>query len=273
MNLQKFDMTKPDIPELGLGTWQNKNPDECKKSVEKALNLGYRHIDTAQAYDNEEYVGKGLEAADVDREDYFLASKVWINNLSSEKVKSSTEESLEKLNVDSVDLMYVHWPSGNYEPEETLEAFKDLVEEGKIDNIGISNFTPDQVDEAMEIAGEHIVANQVEMHPLLQQEELLEKCREHDIYLVAYSPLARGKVFEIPEIRDIADKHDVSPAQVSLAWLMEKENVIVIPKASTEEHIEDNYKALDLELDEGDIEEIDSLERRERRVDPDFAPW
>jgi len=262
-----------DIPKLGLGTWQNSDSEECKNSVKTALNMGYEHIDTAQAYENEQDVGKGLAAADVNREDFFLASKVWINNLSSEDVKSSTEESLDKLGVDSVDLMYIHWPSGAYSPEETLEAFKDLVEEGKIDSIGISNFRPDQVDEAMDIAGEHIIANQVEMHPLLQQEELLEKCREHDIYLVAYSPLARGKVFEIPEIRDIAEKHDVSPAQVSLAWLMQKENVVVIPKATSEEHIEDNFEALDLELDEEDIEEIDGLERRDRRVDPDFAPW
>ncbi|MFB6115546.1 MAG: aldo/keto reductase [Candidatus Nanohalobium sp.] len=262
-----------EIPKLGLGTWQNSNPKECKNAVKTALNMGYGHIDTAQAYDNEEDVGKGLEAADVDRDDFFLASKVWINNLSAEKVKSSTEESLEKLGVDSVDLMYVHWPSGEYSPEETLGAFKDLVEEGKIDNIGISNFEPEQVDEAMEIAGEHIIANQVEMHPLLQQEELLEKCREHDITLVAYSPLARGKVFEIPEIREIAEKHDASPAQVSLAWLMQKDGVVAIPKATSEEHIEDNYKALDLELDEEDVEKIDGLERRERRVDPDFAPW
>lgn len=262
-----------EIPKLGLGTWQNSNPEECKEAVKTALNMSYEHIDTAQAYENEEDVGGGLAAADVDREDYFLASKVWINKLSSEKVKSSTEQSLEKMGVDSIDLMYIHWPSGAYDPEETLEAFKDLVNEGKIDNIGISNFEPDQVDEAMDIAGEHIVANQVEMHPLLQQKELLEKCREHDIKLVAYSPLARGKVFEIPEIREIAEKHDVSPAQVSLAWLMEKDNVVVIPKATGKDHIEDNYNALNLELDEEDIETIDGLERRDRRVDPDFAPW
>lgn len=262
-----------EIPELGLGTWQNSNPEECKEAVKKALNMGYEHIDTAQAYDNEEDVGEGLEAADVDRDDFFLASKVWINNLSAENVKSSTEESLEKLGVHSVDLMYIHWPSGNYQAEETLGAFKDLVEEGKIDNIGISNFKPEQVDEAMEIAGEHIIANQVEMHPLLQQEELLEKCREHGITLVAYSPLARGKVFEIPELREIADKHNVSPAQVSLAWLMQKDGVIVIPKATGKDHIEDNYKALNLELDEEDVEKIEGLERRDRRVDPDFAPW
>lgn len=264
-------MTK--LPNLGLGTWQNSNPKECREAVKTALDMGYEHIDTAQAYDNEEDVGEGLEAAEVDREDFFLASKIWINNLSAEKVKASTEESLEKLGVDSVDLMYVHWPSGDYSPEKTLGAFKDLVEEGKIDNIGISNFEPEQVDKAMDIAGDDIIANQVEMHPLLQQEELLEKCREHDITLVAYSPLARGKVFEIPELREIAEKHDVSPAQVSLAWLMQKDGVVVIPKATSEEHIEDNYKALKLDLEEEDVEQIDGLERQERRVDPDFSSW
>ncbi|MFB6174785.1 MAG: aldo/keto reductase [Candidatus Nanohalobium sp.] len=262
-----------EIPKLGLGTWQNSDPEECRNSVKTALEMGYRHIDTAQAYDNEEYVGEGLEAADVEREDFFLASKVWINNLSAEKVKSSTEESLKKLGVDSVDLMYVHWPSGDYQAEETLGAFKELVKEGKIDNIGISNFRPDQVDEAMEIAGEQIAANQVEMHPLLQQEELLEKCREHGITLVAYSPLARGKVFEIPELREIAEKHDVSPAQVSLAWLMQKDGVAVIPKASSEEHIRDNFESQELDLDEEDVDRIEGLEREERLVDPGFAPW
>lgn len=262
-----------EIPKLGLGTWQNSNPEECEQAVKTALEIGYPHIDTAQVYENEEDVGQGLETADIDRDDYFLASKVWINKLSAEGVKNSTKESLGKLGVDFIDLMYIHWPSGAYNPEETLKAFKDLVEEGKINNIGISNFEPEQVDKAMEIAGEHIVANQVEMHPLLQQEELLDKCRERDITLVAYSPLARGKVFEIPEMRDIAEKHDASPAQVSIAWLMQKDNVVAIPKATGEEHISDNHRALDLKLDEEDIEKINSLERRDRRVDPDFAPW
>ncbi|WEL23390.1 aldo/keto reductase [Candidatus Nanohalovita haloferacivicina] len=264
-------MTK--IPDLGLGTWQNTNSEECTDAVKTALNMGYKHIDTAQAYDNEEHVGKGLEEADVDRDDYFLASKVWISNLSREDVVTTTEESLEKLGVDSVDLMYIHWPSGQYDPETTFEGFQQLVEEDKIKNIGISNFTPAQVDEAMEIAGEHIIANQVEMHPLLQQEELLEKCREHDITLVAYSPLARGKVFDIPELQEIAEKHDASEAQVSLAWLMQKDGVVAIPKATSEQHIRDNFEAQELELEEEDIEKIESIDREERLVDPGFAPW
>lgn len=261
------------IPKLGLGTWQNTNPEECVNSVKTALEMGYKHIDTAQAYGNEEDVGKGLEEAEVGREDFFVASKVWIDQLSRENVIESTKESVEKLGVDYVDLMYIHWPAGDYSPQETLKGFKELIHSGEIKNIGISNFEPEQVDKAMEIAGDHIIANQVEMHPLLQQEELVEKCREHDITLVAYSPLARGEVFNIPELNEIAEKHDVSEAQVSLAWLMQKDNVVAIPKATGEDHIRDNYEALDLELDEEDIEKIDSIEREEREVDPDFASW
>jgi 2,5-diketo-D-gluconate reductase B len=261
------------IPKLGLGTWQNTDSEECVNSVKTALNMGYRHIDTAQAYGNEEDVGKGIEEADVDRSDFFLASKVWIDQLGRESVVSSTERSLEKLGVDKVDLMYIHWPSGEYDPEETFKGFRQLVAEDKIANIGISNFEPGQIDEAMEIAGEHIVANQVEMHPLLQQEEVLEKCQKHGITLVAYSPLARGKVFDVSELNEIADKHGVSEAQVSLAWLMQKDGVVAIPKASSEDHIRDNYQALDLKLDEEDVEKIESIDREERQVDPGFAPW
>ena len=262
-----------ETPKLGLGTWQNEHPGECSNAVKTALEMGYEHIDTAQIYENEEYVGEGLENADIDREDYFLASKVWIDQLSEGYVVPSMEESLEKLGVDKVDLMYVHWPSGEYSPEETLNAMQKLVEQDMADSIGISNFTPEQVDEAMEIAGEDIIANQVEMHPLLQQEELLEKCREHDITLVAYSPLARGEVFDIPELNEIAEKHGVSETQVSLAWLMQKDGVVAIPKATSEEHIRDNFEAQELELDEEDVDKIDSIDREERMVDPGFAPW
>lgn len=262
-----------EIPELGLGTWQNTDPGECAESVKTALEMGYEHVDTAQIYENEEYVGKGLSQADVDRDDFFLASKVWIDQLGKKEVTESTEESLDKLGVEKVDLMYIHWPSGEYSPQETLPAMQKLVEKGMAEAIGVSNFTPEQLDKAMEIAGEDIIANQVEMHPLLQQEELLEKCREHGITLVAYSPLARGEAFDIPDLNEIAEKHGVSEAQVSLAWLMQKDNVAVIPKASSEDHIRDNFEALDLELDEEDVEKIESIDREERMVDPGFAPW
>lgn len=255
--------------ELGLGTWQN-TEETCAKSVKIALNMGYRHIDTAQIYGNEEQVGEGIEASDVERDEIFLASKVWIDQLSSENVISSTKESLEKLQTDYVDLMYVHWPSGDYNPEESLEALQELKERDLIKNIGVSNFEAPHLEKALEVVD--VYANQVEMHPLLPQEELREFCEENDVKLVAYSPLARGEVFNIQEIQEVAEKHGVSEAQVSLAWVRQK-GAIPIPKASSRDHIEDNFESQDLELDEEDMNKIDSIRGEERMVDPDFAPW
>jgi 2,5-diketo-D-gluconate reductase B len=260
------------MPMLGLGTWKNDDPDACANAVETALEMGYRHIDTAQAYGNEEHVGRGIAAADVPREDVFLATKVWIDRLAREDVLSSTERSLEKLGVDYVDLLYVHWPAGEYDPAETLSAFEELHDAGSIERIGVSNFLPEQVDEAIERTDAPIFANQVEVHPLLQQKELREHCTDRDVEVVAYSPLARGAVFDVPELTEIAEKHDASAAQVSLAWLREK-GVTAIPKATSEAHIRDNWGSLDVDLDDEDVETIDSLDRRERQVDPGFAPW
>jgi 2,5-diketo-D-gluconate reductase B len=261
-----------EMPTLGLGTWQNSDPEACANAVATALEMGYRHVDTAQAYDNEESVGDGLARADVPREDVFLATKVWIDQLAYDDVLSSTEESLEKLGVDYVDLLYVHWPSGEYDPADTLAAFDELHDEGLIERIGISNFQPEQVVEAIETADAPIFANQIECHPLLPQEELRAHCADHDVEVVAYSPLARGEVFGVPEIKSVAEKHDVSEAQVSLAWLREK-GVTAIPKATGEAHIRDNWESRTLELDEEDVATIDGIERREREVDPSFSPW
>nr|WP_210423484.1 aldo/keto reductase [Halorussus marinus] len=261
------------MPRLGLGTWQNTEGDQCAESVRTALEAGYRHIDTAQAYDNEESVGEGIAAADVDREDVFLATKIWTSNLAHDDVLSTAEESLDKLGVDYVDLLYVHWPANEYDPEGTLSAFDQLYEEGLIENVGVSNFEPRHLDEAREILDAPVFANQVEMHPLLPQDELVEYGREHDINLVAYSPLARGEVFDVPEIQDVAEKHDASPAQVSLAWLLQRDGVAAIPKATSEEHILDNWGARDLDLDDEDVAKIESIDTRERQVDPDFGPW
>jgi 2,5-diketo-D-gluconate reductase B len=260
------------MPMLGLGTWENTDPDACCNAVATALEMGYRHVDTAQIYGNESGVGDGIARADVDREDVFLATKVWIDNLAPEDVRQTTEESLDRLGVDSVDLMYVHWPAREYDAEETLAAFNDLYDDGLIDRISISNFEPEQVAEAVEISDAPIFANQVELHPLLQQEELREACAEHDVEIVAYSPLARGGVFDVPELTEIAEKHDASKAQVSLAWLREK-GVTAIPKATSEAHIRDNWESLGVALDGEDVATIDAIDREDRRVDPGFAPW
>jgi len=261
-----------DIPMLGLGTWENDDPEACAASVETALEMGYRHIDTAQAYGNEAAVGEGLAAADVDREEVFLATKVWIDHLAHYDVIATTEASLDRLGVDSVDLMYVHWPSRTYDAEETLAAFNELHADGKIDRIGVSNFEPDQLREAIELSDAPIVANQVECHPLLQQAELREVAAEEGVELVAYSPLARGDVFDVPELQAIADDHDASAAQVSLAWLRQQ-GVTAIPKATSEAHIRDNWQSLSLTLSDDEIDRIESIEQTGRRVDPSFGPW
>lgn len=259
------------MPMLGLGTWQNDDPDQCADSVTTALEMGYRHVDTAQVYGNEDAVGDGIAAADVVREDVFLATKVWNSNLAAEDVHATTHQSLDDLGVDAVELLYVHWPAGAYDPEATLGALDELYSEGKIDNIGVSNFEPHHVEEAMEILDAPLLANQVEIHPFLQQEELRAHADEHDYELVAYSPLARGDVFESDVLTDIAADHGVSAAQVSLAWLNQK-GVSAIPKATGRDHIADNWQSLDLELSDEDIARIDGIEREDRKVNPDFGP-
>ena len=263
--------TRNGMPVLGLGTWENDEPAQCTESVANALDAGYRHVDTAQIYGNEAAVGAGIAESDVDRDDIFLATKVWIDQLSPADVASSTRESLDKLGVDGVDLLYVHWPAGKYEPEETLPAFAELRDDGLIDRIGVSNFEPHHLDAATGALGEAPFANQVEMHPLLRQEELREYADANDVELVAYSPLARGEILDDPAIVDIAEKHGVSAARVSLAWLREK-GVTAIPKATGTDHIRDNLASLDLELDEEDIAAIDDLGRTDRQLNPDFGP-
>ncbi|MFC4357381.1 aldo/keto reductase [Halobium salinum] len=262
-----------EMPRLGLGTYQNEDHDQCVESVRTALDVGYRHVDTAQGYDNEDAVGEGIAAAGVDRDDVFLASKVQTDNLGYRDTLESTRESAERLGVDTVDLMYVHWPLDAYDPEETLPALDELREAGTIRHVGLSNFRPDQLDEAKEHLDAPIYAHQVEMHPLLQQEELHEYAVEDDHLLVAYCPIARAKVEDVEEVVEVAEKHDASPVQVSLAWLTAKENVAAIPKATGEEHIRENFEAREIELDEEDVALIDSIEQEERIVDFDEAPW
>jgi len=260
------------MPGLGLGTWQNDDPDACAESVRTALETGYRHVDTAQAYGNEAAVGRGIEAADVDREEVFLATKVWIDNLAHEDVLETTEASLDRLGTDYLDLLYVHWPIGEYDPEGTLSALETLHGEGKIGRIGVSNFEPRHLEEAAEAIDAPIFANQIECHPLFQQRELREVCADAGIELVAYSPLARGGVFDADVLTKIAADRGVSEAQVSLAWLRAK-GITAIPKATGSDHIRDNWASLDLELTDAEIERIDGIDERKRFVDPGFAPW
>ncbi|MHA2188558.1 MAG: aldo/keto reductase, partial [Candidatus Thorarchaeota archaeon] len=179
--------------------------------------------------------------------------------------------SIKKLGVDYIDLLYIHWPAETYDPQPTFTAFNELVDEGLTRHIAVSNFTPSLLDEALETSEKPLIANQVEMHPLLQQKEMLDYTKKKGISLVAYSPLAQGGISNVPELNDIAEKHGISAAQVSLAWILDK-GAIPIPKASNEVHLRENIESLSIHLDSDDISLIDSIEDENRLLDPYFAP-
>lgn len=257
-----------EFPEIGLGTWGHNDPEQCVLAVEEAIEHGYRFVDTAEIYRNEEAVGEGISRAAVDRDDILLSTKLAWENLGYDDVLEKFEDCLDRLDVDYVDHLYVHRPIDTYDPEETMAAFNRLHDEGKIHGIAVSNFSAEDVEEARQHADTPIVANQVEMHPLYQQEQLREYLRSRDVELVAYSPLAHGFAPWIPELRSIAEKHDVSPAQVSIAWLTSKPNVTPIPMSDTPRFIRENFAAATLDLDESDLQTIDAIDRERKMIEP-----
>jgi 2,5-diketo-D-gluconate reductase B len=253
--------------------------DEGRDVITTALEVGYRHIDTAQMYGNEAAVGEGIRRADVPREDVFVATKINHRDIPAatrEEVFEAVERSRDRLGLETIDLLYIHWPVGDYDPEETLSALAELREGGQIDHVGLSNCTPEILDaslDALDDLGVPLTAHQVEMHPLLQQRELHGRAVEEGHTLVAYSPLSHGDVFDVPAIRSVADEHGASEAQVTLAWHLSKENVAAVPKASSETHLAENLAAADLNISDGVLDRIDAIDREERFIDPDDAPW
>ncbi len=259
------------VPALGLGTWQLSG-DEARGGVAHALDLGYRHLDTAQVYENEAAVGDGLRASDVERDAVFLTTKVWRDQLRHRDLIASTDESLRKLKVDYVDLLLVHWPSDEVELAETLDALQEVQHAEKARHLGVSNFTPSLLAEALRLAP-GLVCNQVEYHPYLDQSDLLEVVHEHGLFLTAYSPIARGRVLEDDVIREIAEAHGKSPAQVTLRWLLQQDRVAAIPKAASAEHRAANFDIFDFALSDEEMTRIAGLAREDGRIiDPEFAP-
>lgn len=247
------------LPPVGLGTMGIDDP----ATVETAIDLGYRHIDTAQIYENEAVVGEGIARADVDREELFVATKLWIDSLAYEEAIHATLQSLDRLGLDAVDLLYVHRPRGEYAPGETLPALDELRERGRTTHVGVSNFEVSRLETARNHLDAPVVANQVEYHPLFQPTDALADAREHDYALVAYSPLANGRAGEIEAVVETAEKHDGTPEAVCLAWLTAKENLVTIPKASNEAHLRGNLYAADITLDPVDHDRLDGIEREE----------
>ncbi|SFB70661.1 2,5-diketo-D-gluconate reductase B [Halobiforma haloterrestris] len=247
------------LPPIGLGTMGIEAPE----TIATALEVGYRHLDTAQIYGNEGVVGDGLARSDVSREKVQVATKVWADSLEPDAVRRTTEESLERLGLESVDLLYVHRPIETYDPERTLPAFDALSDAGVVDGIGLSNFSREELETARGVLDAPIAAHQVEYHPLFQPENLLEHAREHGYPLVAYSPLANGRAGEIEAVVAVAEKHDVTPEAVCLAWLAAKDGVVPIPKASSRGHLTANLEARAIDLEPADVERIDGIERTE----------
>jgi 2,5-diketo-D-gluconate reductase B len=258
------------VPALGLGTWELRGPD-CVRAVEHALSIGYRHLDTAQGYDNEAEVGEGLRRSGVPRDQVFLTTKVRPRHFRHADLLRSTEASLADLGVDAVDLLLLHWPNREVPLEETLDALHEARARGLTRHVGVSNFAPSLVRRA--VAAGPTLTNQVEYHPFLSQTALLDLAASLDLLLTAYSPVARGKVLRDPTLVGIGERHGKSAAQVALRWLLQQPRVVTIPKASSPDKQAANLDVFDFELDADEMAAIAGLDRGERLVDDSGVDW
>jgi 2,5-diketo-D-gluconate reductase B len=261
------------IPNPGFGTFRLKG-EALKLSVDSALDTGFRHIDTAQIYDNEAEVGEAIANSSVKRSDIFLTTKVWFDNFKKEKFEDSVVESLKKLRTDYVDLLLIHWPSPKDEVdmEEYLTCLNTCMKKGYTRSVGLSNFTAPLLEKAFSIVGkESISVNQIEVHPFFQNKHLVNFCQRNGIEVVGYMPLAKGEVMNDDTLKAIAKAHDTSPASIAIAWQIQQ-GIIPIPASKNSEHIQSNLEARDIRLSPEEMEQIERLDTGERLIDPDFAP-
>ncbi|MBW5473504.1 aldo/keto reductase [Enterococcus gallinarum] len=254
------------IPELGFGTWQTPNGDVAVSAVKKALEVGYRHIDTAQGYKNEDSVGQAIKESDIPREEIFLTTKLWNENHSYDLVLSSFEESLKKLQTDYIDLFLIHWPNpvkfrDNWQSAnaETWRAMEELYQAGKIKAIGVSNFLPHHFEELKKTATIFPMVNQIFLAPGELQKEVVSYCQEHNVLLEAYSPLGTGKIFDVPEMQELSDKYGKTIAQIAIRWSLQH-GFLPLPKSVTPSRIEENLAVFDFELSDEDMQRIDQLD-------------
>jgi diketogulonate reductase-like aldo/keto reductase len=259
------------IPALGFGTMTLKE-NVCVEMVQAALHLGYRHLDTAQNYGNEREVGEGLRASGVRREDVFLTTKVWFNRLAPGDLERSAEESLEKLKLPWVDLLLVHWPNAQIPLADSIGSLCKVKQAGLAKHIGVANFTVAMLDEAVAHASEPLASLQIEVHPFLDQTKILAAARRHGLAVVAYCPLARGKVPGDEVLARIGRVRGKTASQVALRWL-EQQGVVPIPRTSKRERLAENLASLEFTLSGAEMAEIDTLKRPGARiVSPPQAP-
>jgi diketogulonate reductase-like aldo/keto reductase len=258
------------VPRLGFGTFQLAD-DRAYDAVRVALEAGYRHLDTAQGYDNESRVGQALADSEVDRDQVFVTTKLKPDNAGADDVHTTTDRSLKDLGLEHVDLLLLHWPADDVAPlEETLTAMTEVKDAGKTRAIGVSNFPSAMLARAFDLAP--IVTDQVEHHPFLAVDPIETVLHERGGFLTAYSPLARGQVADDPTLREIGEAHGVTAAQVALRWLLQKPATVAIPKSGTPERIRANADVFGFELADDEMARISGLDRQQRLIDPDGGP-
>lgn len=243
------------LPVIGLGTWEMKGSG-CIESVCNALKMGYRHIDTAQLYDNEEDVGTGIRKSGIPREDVFITTKIATQNLTPNGIRTSFLESLKKLQTYYIDLLLIHWPTSSMDLKSCLDTMFEMHEDNKLKNVGVSNFNADLFNESHNYGP--VITNQVKFSPYDNAFNELDAVKKAGCTLIAYSPLGRGKVNSDQKLKKIGEKYGKSPAQVALRWLLQLDNVSVIPKASSDEHLEENLDIFDFELTDEEMKTIPS---------------
>ncbi|MBV8926892.1 MAG: aldo/keto reductase [Bradyrhizobium sp.] len=259
------------IPAIGLGTWELRGR-ACARIVEQALRLGYRHIDTAQVYENEREVGDGLRASGVRRDDVFVTTKIWTTHFAPNDLERSAKESLVRLRMPEVDLLLLHWPNPQVPLAETLGALAHAKRMGLARHIGVSNFTVALIEEAVKASPVPLVCDQVEYHPYLDQAKVRQACAANGMALVAYSPVAKGKIKNDPTLTRIGREHRKSPAQICLRWLVQQ-NVSAIPRTSRIERLSENIDIFDFELSGAEMDRIFALANAKGRLtDFGFAP-
>ena len=262
--MQAVEASGARIPLIGLGTWDLRGK-VCARMVEQAIGLGYRHIDTAAMYGNEEAVGGGVRASGVPRDEVFITTKVWQSDLAPRDLERSMKGSLAKLKLPSVDLLLIHWPNPSIPLAGTIGALCKMKREGLARHVGVSNFTVDLIEQAAKLATEPLVSNQIECHPFLDQSKVIAASRKRGMAVTAYSPIARGKAKSDAVLARIGRAHGKSAAQVCLRWLVQQD-IVVIPRTSKSERLAENFAIFDFKLTPAEMAEIARLANPRGRV-------
>jgi 2,5-diketo-D-gluconate reductase B len=262
--MQVVEANGANIPLIGLGTWELRGRT-CAHIVEQALRVGYRHLDTAEMYNNETEVGEGLHASGVKRDEVFIVTKIWPSHYEPRALEAAAKDSLSKLRLPNVDLLLLHWPNPEVPLADTLGALCNLKRAGLTRHIGVANFTVTLIEQAVRLASEPLVCNQVEMHPYLDQSKVLAACRAHGMAVVAYSPIARGNAAKDAVLARTGKAHDKTAAQICLRWLVQQ-GVGAIPRTSKVERLAENIAVFDFELTSAEMREIGALADRDGRL-------